>query len=62
VTLAWDKPARGSVHYYGITESPTFEWTFTTCGSADGHDDSCPRLETLAARNAGAVVSAPPFV
>ena len=26
VTLAWDKPAGGSVAYYGISESPTFDW------------------------------------
>src|SRR5215207_5455044 len=26
VTLAWDKPASGSVYYCGISESPTFNW------------------------------------
>jgi hypothetical protein len=26
LTLAWDKPTSGSVYYYGISESPTFNW------------------------------------
>ena len=39
VTLAWDKPASGgSVYYYGVSESPTFNWysvpAFTPPGTA----------------------------